>query len=91
MQQDQCDPVQAWIADNFLQPISQGPGQLRDRRCLTQAAEALGQLIPWQSGTVEHRIEQLGFILEMPIDRSARQPCSLGDLLKGGLGVTTMT
>ncbi len=50
------------------------------------AGQALGELLRRQAYLVEHLVEQVGLVLEVPVDGATGHPGGPGDLFQAGMG-----
>lgn len=48
--------------------------------------QPLGELLPARTDLVEHFVEQMALVLEVPVDRTPRHATGAGDLLEAGMG-----
>ena len=73
--------VPAQCADTLKAELTQRPQWL----LLGAAAQPLGHLFRRQAHLVEHFVEQVSLVLEMPVHRATRHASVTGDLVEAGV------
>ncbi|MNP38221.1 hypothetical protein D3C76_1317180 [compost metagenome] len=86
MQQDVEDPPALLVPCQVDDGLQAEVAQRQHRVLVTAAAQALDHLLLGQAHLGQHLVEQVGLVLEMPVDRATGHAGGAGDLFEGGVG-----